>query len=99
MAAAMTKTVYNVALTTQNTEYSQALPADVRRIRFQARGSVDIRYAFETGKVATPTAPYMTLKSGQVYDWTALEGQFLGTITLYFAAGSNTQVAEVETWS
>lgn len=97
--ATLSPTLYNVALTTQNTEYSQQLPADVRRIRFQNRAAVDLRYAFETGKVATPTAPYMTLKSGQVYDQMIQRDQIIGQPTLYLAAGSASQTVEIETWS
>lgn len=88
--------VFNVDLTAQNTEYSQELPAGTTRIRFQCRDGTDIRYAFETGKVATPTAPYMTLKSGQVYDAGRL---FLNKGTIYFACGSNSKVVELEAWA
>jgi hypothetical protein len=92
-------TIYNVALTTQNTEYAQQLPADARRIRFQLRTAVDLRYAFTTGLVATPTAPYMTLKSGQVYTMEIQKEQIIGQPTIYFAAASGSLVVELEVWS
>jgi hypothetical protein len=88
--------VSNVAITDANTEYPLALPEGCTRLRFQCRDGTDIRYAFETGKVAGSVSPYMTLKSGQVYDSARL---FLNKNTLYLAAGSGSKVVEVEAWA
>lgn len=60
--------VRNVTLTLADTEYSQSLPVGTRYFSMQCRTGYDVRYAFITGKVATPTAPYMTVKSGQWYN-------------------------------
>ena len=77
-----TPTVYNVTLTVADTEYSQALTANTREFRFRCRTLYDVRYAFVTGKVATPTAPYLTLPGGSDY-WS--DNDKLAAVTLYFA--------------
>ena len=87
-----TPTLYNITLTNANTEYSQALTA-CKGIEFQARTSVDIRFAFATGKVAAPTAPYMTLKAGQ---WYYFEGS---PTTLYLASATAGTIVEIILWS
>lgn len=63
-----TPTVYNVTLTSADTEYSQAMVTNCRRFEFQARTDVAVRFAYVTGKVAGPANPYVTLKAGDVYD-------------------------------
>ena len=92
-----TPTVYNVTLTTLNTEYSQAMPANCRRIEFQCRTENTMRFAFVTGKVATPTAPYMTLKAGDYYD-SGIINQAASPSTLYLASPTSGVVAEVLCW-
>ena len=88
-----TPTVYNVTLTNVNTEYSQALPANTREFRFRCRTLFDVRYAWVTGKVATPTAPYLTLPAGSDYwsDWNNLSDK-----TLYFASSTAGVIIELE---
>ncbi len=98
LAAAESTTVveYNVTLASANTEYSQALPANTRRLSFRCRSGVAIRYAWVTGKVATPTAPYQSLQAGAEY---VLDGVLLAGSTLYFASGAVGAVVEMEAWS
>jgi len=88
--------IYNITMTNANTEYSQALPTGTKRFTLQCRGTYDIRYAFETGKVATPTAPYMTLKAGMVYYEDDLN---LTSRTIYLACGTAGQVVEIICWT
>lgn len=57
----------NLTLTNANTEYTVALPAGTTHFEMQARGNANVRFAFETSLVATPTSPYMTLKAGYTY--------------------------------
>ena len=80
-----TPPVYNITLTSGDTEYSQAIPDTTKQFTFQCRTAYDVRFAFETGKVATPTAPYATLKSGSPYSETDL---FLEGETLYLASAT-----------
>jgi hypothetical protein len=60
--------ILNVTLTSADTEYSQALPIGTKYFSIQCRTAFAIRYAFATGRVATPTAPYATVKSGNWYN-------------------------------
>jgi hypothetical protein len=95
MYAVTIPTVYNITLTLINTEYSRLLPSGTREIRFRCRTIHDIRYAFVTGKVATPTEPYLTLPAGSDYhsDENDLSGK-----TVYFASSQAGVVVEVEVW-
>ena len=86
-------TVYNVTMTDADTEYSQAL-TNVESLMFQCREEFDMRYAFVTGKVATPTAPWFTLKSGAVYSENFYDGAV--DFTLYFASDETGKIAEIE---
>jgi hypothetical protein len=96
-AAAKTPSAYNVTLTLALTEYSQALPASCRRFRFCCRTAVDVIYAFVTGKVVGPTAPYLTLKATRDYDSGPIS-QGASPSTLYLASATAGVVVEIEAW-
>ena len=94
--------IYNVTLTNANTEYSQALPATVRAFALQPRTAVDVRLAFVTGKVATPTAPYWTMKGGggfSVDDVSLNPALGEGPLTLYLGSASAGTIVEITAWS
>ena len=91
-------TVYNVTLTNANTEYSQAMVANCRRFEFQARTEATIRFAFVTGKVATPTVPYMTLKAGDSYE-SGPVNQGAAPSTLYIGSATAGTVVEIISWA
>jgi len=95
VAPATTVTTYNIELTLANTEYSQALPSNCKAISFRCRSSEDVRFAWVTGKVAAPTAPYQTLKANSEY-WK--DGVFMSG-ALYFASAVAGTVIEMEVWS
>ena len=86
---------YNITLISANTEYSQLLPSGTKELRFRCRTLFDIRYAFVTGKVATPTAPYFTLPAGSDY---FSDGDDLSGFTLYFASAGAGVIVELEVW-
>ena len=88
--------LYNVTLTVADTEYSQALPAATKILAFQCRTSFDVRFAFVTGKVAAPTAPYMTLKADMTY---FMDTADLASGTLYLASSQAGVVVEIEAWA
>ena len=69
-----------LVLTADDTEYSVELDANYG-FEFKARSLVNVRFAFEADKVATPTDPYMTLPGGWIH---YQAGQF-DAVTLYFA--------------
>ena len=85
---------YNLTLTLADTEYSQSFPL-AKKITIQCRTAYDVRFSYVTGKVATPTAPYMTIKSGAAYweDSLAVSGT-----TLYFASDEAGVVVEILVW-
>ena len=90
-------TVYNVTLTNANTEYSQAMVANCRRFEFHTRTDVVIRFAFVTGKVAVPTVPWMTLKSGVAYD-SGMISQGAAPSTIYLASATAGTIVEIISW-
>ena len=97
----ITAHAYNVTLTDADTEYSQVLPANAVRIGFQCRTAAAVRFAFVAGKVTGPTAPYLTLKSGQAFEYVRpVEAHKAEQeLTLYLASSSEGVVVEILAWS
>ena len=95
-AAATTPTIYNVTMTNADEEYGQALPANTKRFSLQCLTDFDVRFAFEAGKVAAPTAPYGLVRAGLNYyeDQVDLTG-----ITLYIASPDAGKIAEIIAWA
>ena len=94
---------FNLELTLAGTEYEQELPAGTKAVSFQARTAVEVRFSFFTGKVATPTAPYSTLKANQ--PWSTPEKAGWGDTSavetapkLYFASDTAATVMEIIAW-
>jgi len=92
---ATTPVVYNVTMTNANAEYSQALPANTKKFLIHTQDETAFRFAFVTGKVATPTAPWLTVLAGSRY----FEDMVLTSATLYFASASAGKIIEVVAWS
>jgi hypothetical protein len=92
---ATSPTILNKTLTNADTEYDQALPADTKKFTMQCRTTYDVRFAFETGKVATPTAPYATMKASNPYTEENLEA----SITIYLASAQAGVVVEIVCWT
>lgn len=84
--------IYNVSIAAANTEYSQALPANCRYFYIWSENNTDLYIAFVTGKVATPTRPYIKAKE---YESPATK---LASQTIY-VAGSAGDYAIIEAWS
>ena len=93
-----TPTIYNITLTNANTQYSQALPANCRKFEIQCLTASDVRIAFVTGKVATPTAPYAVVKSGQRYS-SPEHFETSAPLTVYLASAQAGVVAEILAWT
>ena len=93
---AQTPYIYNVTLTLANTEYSQALPRGTKKFTISERNGNAFRWAFEPGRVATPTEPYQTVLANQVYfeDHVNLVG-----VTVYLAAPVLGRVIEIVAWT
>jgi hypothetical protein len=90
----MLRNIYNVICTNADTEYSQEMPANCCNFEFQARTEVILRYAFATGKVATPTAPYATLKAGD-YWYEEVSKEDITSPILYLASPTAGTVVEI----
>ena len=97
MSDVVTKpTLYNIVLTSADTEYTQLLPSGTKELRFRCRTSNIIRFAFVTGKVAGPTANYLTLPAGT--DYFSDENDLTG-LNIYFASSSAGVIVELEVWT
>jgi hypothetical protein len=96
---ASTPTIYNVTLTTANTEYSQALPANTKAFTLSimdGSGTDNYRVAYVTGKVATPTAPYLKFTQDiQYYE----DSLYSSSLTLYIASSVAGKIAQLVVWS
>jgi hypothetical protein len=93
----LTPTILNVTLTTQSTEYSQALPAGCKHFSMRERsGAIDVLFAFKSGQVAT-SGVYATVKSGTAY--TSPEKLcMVSPANIYLASGTNSTVVEIVAW-
>lgn len=85
--------IYNTTLAIADTEYSQYVTG-VKKFTIQCQTAYDVRIAFATGYVATPTAPYETIKAGAAY-W---EDDVIFDGTLYFATDEAGVVVETTVW-
>jgi len=96
--SAKTPAVANVTITNANTEYTYTIPDDTKKIAFSIQDGVstdNYRIAYITGKVATPTAPYLKYNSDIEYSETNIN---LAGTTLYFAHSAGTKVAQIICW-
>lgn len=92
-----TPVIYNVVMTNLNTEYFQILPADTKKIEFRCQNlGFEIRYAYETGRVATSIVPYGILGPGECK---TVSGLLLTDKILYFACSTAARVMQIECWS
>ena len=97
MSSDRTPTIYNVTLTDADTEYSQAI-GKASEWSMQARTAAAVRFAFVTGKVATPTAPYATMKSNASFEFQSGSEQRSSDETIYLASASAGTVVEIVIW-
>lgn len=90
-----TPQIFNITMTTANQEYNQPLPANCKRYSIGTQDGTPIRYAFVTGKVATPTAPYYQTLSNQI-DEENIDPS--ATLTLYFACATAGKIVQIVAW-
>lgn len=90
--------IYNVTLTDANTEYSQALPAGVRKFSIQCRNpAVDIKLAFTSGQSGTT---YLTILGNSAYNEDFIHAPLGYTLTLYMQSTSTSApIAEIVAWT
>ena len=90
--------IYNTTMTVANTQYSQLLPAGCKKIKVSVQGGVSTdtyRIAYVTGKVATPTVPYLSLACDKEY---TVDNLNLAATTIYFACSAISKVLQIEAW-
>lgn len=98
MNIVLSPTVENLTLTNANTQYSYGLPTNCHYFSFWCRTAVDLRWAFETGIVATPTGDYLTCLAGMAFN--SPEKLVIAPgLTLYFACATAGTVVEILTWA
>lgn len=95
--------IQNVTCTPADTEVTATLPVGTKYFSIQARTSAAVRFAFETGKVAGPTAPYATVKADSVYNAPEKLGWSFTSATdnvpkIYLASSVDTTVVEIVGW-
>ena len=102
MAASTTCTHDSITLTAANTQYTKAIPENCKKLTFRVVDSTmlnagsDLRYAWATGKVATPVLPFMLLDGGSVYSESNL---LLTSKTLYVAGITAGDIVLLEMWT
>lgn len=83
--------IFNVDLPTANTEVSQNLGTNVKKIYIRCRGNARIQYAF----TATESGiEWITIARGSVRDIADIN--YTGSI--YLQASEDSQTVEIETW-
>ncbi|MFA5128554.1 MAG: hypothetical protein WC445_01155 [Patescibacteria group bacterium] len=86
-------TLYNKTLTLADTEYSQALPTDTRKVLISERsGGADLKLAYVSGESGTK---FITIRAGSSK---YLEGVYLSGVTLYMQSPTAGAVIEIEVW-
>lgn len=94
MVISSSPVIYNVTMTTQNTEYSQALPSGTKKFLIKCRTSYAIKLAFVANASGTT---YVTVPADRAFKEEDLS--LSGSRTLYFQCATAGQVAEIVAWS
>jgi hypothetical protein len=90
--------IYNIAIADPDTEYSLELPSGTKAFAFSIQDGAEannFRIAFETGKVATPTPPFLKYSCIAEY---AEKGLYLNSKELFFACSVGAVVAQIIVW-
>lgn len=90
--------VFEIPMTSANTEYPWQIPLGTKRFTMQCRDSTDVRIATVRGVVAASLSPYLTMKGGTAWDETDLDIKSLD-VRLYFACGVDAKTVEVIAWT
>lgn len=86
-------TIFNISMPAANTEYAMTLPS--RTVAFDLgirTNDAILRFAFTSGRVAAPTAPWYQIPSGGSY---YQQGLLLENVTLFVACPVAGMVAQV----
>lgn len=83
--------IYNVTCTLSNTEYSQALNANSKKVLIRVRGLAKLQLAFQSGDSGTD---YISIPMGCSYSEEAI--LFNGGV--YFQTNKPNQIVEILEW-
>ena len=83
--------LYNKTMTTNDTEYSQALPEGTVKVLVQCRSANDVLLSFSPSQSGTN---FITLKSGSVY----YDDMIDASRTLYFQCEESGKILEILVW-
>jgi hypothetical protein len=87
-------TIYNVTMTSANTEYSKLLPDGARKVLLHERaGGSAVKYAFVSGESGSV---YMTIPAASSK---YLEASEIGGRTIYFQCPDAGKILEIEVWT
>jgi hypothetical protein len=92
-------TLFNVTMTTANSEYNQALPANTKKVLMSVQAgnsSFNYRYAFVSGKAAPPISPFKQYNGDIEY---GIDNINIASGTIYFACSLAGQVMQIECWT
>jgi hypothetical protein len=80
--------IFNITLSSANTEFSQALPSNTRKFILKTRGSSILKFSFVSGESGTK---FITLKPGAVYT----DDNLYASETIYFQSPTSGDVVEI----
>jgi len=93
----LSPTIVNTTMTLADTEYEIAIPANTRYFTLYCLTAFAVRFAWVTGKVATPTAPYGVVPSNAAYNTPEKLATYL--TPLYVACADAGKVACLVAWA
>jgi len=94
VAEATTPTIYNVASPgTANTEFSQALNDNTKKLMIRVRGVAVLKFSFTSGQSGTL---YVSIPPGANY---CVDGLNISSQTLYMQCNKASQTVEVIEWT
>lgn len=93
-----TPVLTNTTMTSADTEYSFTIPAGTVRFSIKTRDGTAFRVAFVTGKVATSTAPYLTILANGAYNDPGNIQIGSTALTVYVACASAGKIIECISW-
>lgn len=88
-----TPTIYNVAVATAATEFSQALSAGTKNFLIRTVGNARLQFSFAPGTTATN---FITLPKNATYQSPDLD---LTSVTIYFRCDSAPETVQILEWS
>lgn len=92
-ATFLTPTIYNLSVPLANTEVSQALPTNFKKLLVRCRGNARTQFSFTSGQSGTN---YITIPMGSSY---SADGLMVASGTIYLQTSQASQTIEIIAWS